>query len=164
MFFVEICSKCPPSFYTTLLDNPSTPFNPLPPTGARPLAPRTTRKQKVRWPFQTKSEDEGHGLDPCLAEIVTTARDWLVARCFVNVDGPWVGGAGVGWRQTTVLRTHAAMCADAVLRPCWGAGHCIMGFAEQARYCRPSFEIITTDFAGSVADSRCFGAYTIIPL
>lgn len=117
-----------------------------------PLLP-TRPTTKVGWPLQTKSEDEGCGLEPFLADIVTTARDWLVARCFVNVDGPWVGGAAVGWRQTTVMRTHAAMCADSILRPYWGAGHCIMGFAEQARY-RRSCKVILIDFARFVAGSK----------
>lgn len=107
---------------------------------------------KERWPSQTRSEDANQGLEPCLAALVTTARQWLVERGFLKTDGPLAGvvggnsghgggggGAGgggggpygVGWRKVVVARTHAAMCASALLTPGWGAGHQIMGAAEQ---------------------------------
>ncbi|CAM9653059.1 unnamed protein product [Ectocarpus sp. 12 AP-2014] len=60
----------------------------------------------------------------------------------MTADGPWAGvgengktmrdsGFGIGWRTTIVARTHAAMCASALLTPGWGAGHQIMGATEQ---------------------------------
>lgn len=88
------------------------------------------------WPYQTPSEDAGHGLETSLVELVTTTRDWLVVRGFMTMDGPCAGGGGhknggVGWRKAVVTRTHAAMCAAAMLRPGWGSGHRVMGVAEQ---------------------------------
>ncbi|CBN73996.1 hypothetical protein Esi_0009_0188 [Ectocarpus siliculosus] len=95
-----------------------------------------------RWPSQTPSEDANLGLEPQLVNLVTAARHWLITRGFMTTDGPWAGvgengktmrdsGFGIGWRTTIVARTHAAMCASALLTPGWGAGHQIMGAAEQ---------------------------------
>lgn len=97
--------------------------------------------------MQTQSEDANQGLEPPLVDLVTIARHWLIARGFMTTDGPWAGvgvsgggsggghgndgGFGVGWRKAVVVRTHAAMCASAVLKPGWGSGHQIMGMAEQ---------------------------------
>ncbi|CAM9261120.1 unnamed protein product, partial [Ectocarpus sp. 8 AP-2014] len=87
-------------------------------------------------------EDANLGLEPQLVNLVTAARNWLITRGFMTTDGPWAGvgengknmrdsGFGIGWRTTIVARTHAAMCASALLTPGWGAGHKIMGAAEQ---------------------------------
>lgn len=99
--------------------------------------------------MQTRSEDANQGLEPRLVDLITTARHWLIARGFMTVDGPWAGvggsgsgegsggssgnggGSGIGWRKVVVARTHAAMCASALLKPGWGSGHQIMGMAEQ---------------------------------
>lgn len=91
-----------------------------------------------RWPYQTASEDADQGLDAQLAELITSSRDWLSVRGFMTLDGPLAGGGNdgdrngaIGWNIAVVSRTHAAMCAAAVLRPGWGSGHWIMGGAEQ---------------------------------
>lgn len=98
-----------------------------------------------RWPLQTHSEDAKNGLEPQLAGLVTAARSWLTTRGFLKTDGPMVGvgrgsggghayggdSVGVGWRKAVVVRTHAALCASALLKPGWGPGHQIMGAAEQ---------------------------------
>ena len=95
-----------------------------------------------RWPCQTSSEDAKQGLEPHLAELVTSARDWLIVRGFMSTTGPWVGrrdglegggDSGTGWRRSIVSRTHAAMCTAAILKPGWGSGHQIMGAAEQVQ-------------------------------
>jgi len=103
-----------------------------------------------RWPSQTSSENANQGLEPQLAALVTTARQWLIERGFLTTDGPLAGVVGVngvpggvsgggggpygvGWRKAVVARTHAAMCASALLTPGWGSGHQIMGAAEQVR-------------------------------
>lgn len=103
---------------------------------ARTPLPTTIFNYKVRWPYQTVPEEAGHGLETSLAELVTASRGWLIARGFMTMDGPCTGGGrydngGVGWRKAVVARTHAAMCAAAMLRPGWGPGHRIMGIAEQ---------------------------------
>lgn len=100
-----------------------------------------------RWPLQTRSEDAKAGLEPQLAELVTTARYWLTTRGLLTTDGPLTGfgggysggggatyggdSVGIGWKKTVVVRTHAAMCASALLEPGWGPGHQIMGAMEQ---------------------------------
>lgn len=100
--------------------------------------------------MQTRSEDAKNGLEPQLADLVTTARYWLTTRGFLTTDGPFAalggggGGAGghayggdsvgIGWRKSVVARTHAALCASALLKPGWGPGHQIMGAAEQVPY------------------------------
>lgn len=97
--------------------------------------------------MQTRSEDAKTGLELKLVDLVTTARCWLTTRGFLMMDGPvaGVGGSGsgggghaygadsvgIGWRKAVVNRTHAAMCASALLKPGWGSGHQIMGAAEQ---------------------------------
>ncbi|CAM9177663.1 unnamed protein product, partial [Ectocarpus fasciculatus] len=106
-------------------------------------APPDASGEGGRWPSQTSLEDAHLGLEPQLVNLVTTARNWLVTRGFMTADGPWAGvgengkterdgGFGIGWKTTIVARTHAAMCASALLTPGWGAGHQIMGAAEQA--------------------------------
>lgn len=102
-----------------------------------------------KWPFQTLSEDANHGLEPDLSGLVTTARQWLTSRGFMTVDGPLTGvgngtggdsgRVGVGWRKAVVARTHAAMCASALLKSGWGSGHQIMGAAEQVSTREASF-------------------------
>lgn len=68
----------------------------------------------------------------------------------MTADGPWAGvgengkterdsAFGIGWRTTIVARTHAAMCASALLTPGWGAGHQIMGAAEQVQPSRTAW-------------------------
>ncbi|CAM9258655.1 unnamed protein product [Ectocarpus sp. 4 AP-2014] len=105
-------------------------------------APAGASGEGGRWPSQTPSEDANLGLEPQLVNLVTAARNWLITRGFMTTDGPWAGvgkngktmrdsGFGIGWRTTIVARTHAAMCASALLTPGWGAGHQIMGAAEQ---------------------------------
>ncbi|CAB1106295.1 unnamed protein product [Ectocarpus sp. CCAP 1310/34] len=105
-------------------------------------APAGASGKRGRWPSQTPSEDANLGLEPQLVNLVTAARNWLITRGFMTADGPWAGvgengktmrdsGFGIGWRTTIVARTHAAMCASALLTPGWGAGHQIMGAAEQ---------------------------------
>lgn len=49
----------------------------------------------------------------------------------IGGDGGDDGGVRIGWRRAIVARTHAAMCASALLKPGWGSGHQIMGAAEQ---------------------------------
>ncbi|CAM9225060.1 unnamed protein product [Scytosiphon promiscuus] len=105
-------------------------------------APPSAQGGGERWPFQTLQEDGNRGLERELADLVTTARQWLTTRGFMTVDGPLTGvgngsggdggRVGVGWRKAVVARTHAAMCASALLKPGWGSGHRIMGTAEQA--------------------------------
>lgn len=132
-----------------------------PPTTPFPLLaspPRTSNRSSFcilshagRWPLQTRSEDANQGLDQQLVDLITNTRHWLVARGFMTADGPWSGvggsgssgdggggngngggsGFGIGWRKVVVARTHAAMCASALLKPGWGSGHQIMGEAEQ---------------------------------
>lgn len=112
----------------------------------------STKKHQLfcagRWPWQTKSEDANQGLEANLAGLVTTARDWLISRDFMAMDGPWVGGkkgggisSCIGWRKAVVVRTHAAMCAAAMLKPGWGPGHRVMGEAEQVPRPRASTRV-----------------------
>eukprot|EP00903_Cladosiphon_okamuranus_P010537 g9967.t1 len=112
-------------------------------------APADAQGGEGHWPLQTRSEDAKAGLEPQLADLVTTARSWLTTRGFLTTDGPLAGiggsynsggggsayagdSVGIGWRKTVVVRTHAAMCASALLKPGWGPGHQIMGAVEQA--------------------------------
>eukprot|EP00752_Nemacystus_decipiens_P008616 g7695.t1 len=111
-------------------------------------APIDTKAGGGRWPLQTRSEDADNGLEPQLADLVTTARGWLTTRGFLTTDGPLAGvdgsgagrgshacvgdSVGIGWRKAVVVRTHAALCASVLLKPGWGPGHQVMGAAEQA--------------------------------
>lgn len=112
-----------------------------------PRKPRTERKRL--WPYRARTEDIHPTLENALAELVYGARDWLNIRGFMTTDGPCVGSTAGGnsaggsrnasWRRAVVSRTHAAMCATAVLKSGWGSGHKIMGAAELVRLLNSTF-------------------------
>lgn len=106
-----------------------------------PRKPRTEREHPR--PYRAPTADIHRKLENDLAELVYGARDWLIIRGFITTDGPCVGSTAGGnstgesrnasWRRAVVSRTHAAMCATAVLKSGWGSGHKIMGAAELVR-------------------------------